>query len=260
MAAKRAPGIVFVAAETTTALKNICYALNNRTENEPLLKSNPHPDYPPENGRYVRGNDYSPAAVAIVLNSDEDKIPREIEALVRAGIESGAALSGTVQTENIGFEKIICNIVANPNIRYLILGGPESPGHLTGQALKALFINGVDDKKRIIDTDAPHPLLFNLPMDFIERFRKQLTFIDLQFEADPAVIRKAVWACYQESPVELRGYSLFDPGAYPELPLSGRITWRITQPWAEPSDEKEREALRKLKELMERLRGKADQH
>lgn len=222
-----------------------------------MQKANPHPDYPPEGGRYLRGNDFSPVAVAIVLNCDEDKIPREIESLVRAGIESGAALSGTVQTENIGFEKIVCNTVANPNIRYLVLGGPESPGHLTGEALKALCANGVDGKMRIIGTKAPHPLLFNLPLDFIQRFRNQVKLIDLQFEADPAAIRKAVWSCYQESPVAFRGLTLFDPGAYPEPPISGKITWRITQPWAEPSDDKEREALRKLKDLMERLRGNA---
>jgi tetrahydromethanopterin S-methyltransferase subunit A len=97
-----------------------------------MLKVRTHPDYPPEEGRYLRGNDASPVAVAIILCSDADKIPPEIEALVRAGVESGAALSGTVQTENIGFEKIICNIVANPNIRYLIIGGPESEGHSAG--------------------------------------------------------------------------------------------------------------------------------
>ena len=217
-----------------------------------MLKISPNPDYPPEEGRYLRGNDSSPVAVAIILNNDADKVPPEVEKLVRAGVESGAALSGTVQTENIGFEKIVCNIVANTNIRYLVLGGPESEGHLTGEALKALFSNGVDEKKRIIGTDAPHPFLFNLPMEFIERFRKQVTLIDLQFNADPDIIRQAVWSCYQEEPVKFKGYSLYDPGAYPEPPLSGRITWRVTQPWAEPGDEKEREALKKIKEQIER--------
>jgi tetrahydromethanopterin S-methyltransferase subunit A len=217
-----------------------------------MLKVSPHPDYPPEEGRYLRGNDSSPVAVAIILNNDADKVPPEVEKLVRAGVESGAALSGTVQTENIGFEKIVCNIVANTNIRYLVLGGPESEGHLTGEALKALFSNGVDEKKRIIGTDAPHPFLFNLPMEFIERFRKQVALIDLQFNADPDIIRQAVWSCYQEEPVKFKGYSLYDPGAYPEPPLSGRITWRVTQPWAEPGDEKEREALKKIKEQIER--------
>ena len=163
-----------------------------------MLKINPHPDYPPEEGRYVRGNDASPVAVAIILNHDADKIPPEIEMLVRTGIETGAALCGTIQTENIGFEKVVCNIVANPNIRYMIVGGPESEGHLTGEALKALIRNGVDEKMRIKDTSAPHPFLYNLPMEFIDRFRKQLSVVDLQFEGDPDLIRKAVWSCYQE--------------------------------------------------------------
>ena len=98
-----------------------------------MLKVDPHPDYPPEDGRYLRGNDYSPVAVAIILNCDGDKIPPDLELLVRTGVEAGAAISGTVQTENIGFEKMMCNITANPNIRYIILGGPESEGHRTGE-------------------------------------------------------------------------------------------------------------------------------
>lgn len=225
-----------------------------------MLKVNPHPDYPPGKGRYLRGNDFSPVAVAVILNCDANKIPPELEELVRAGLESGAALSGTVQTENIGFEKIVCNIVANPNIRYLVLGGPESGGHLTGEALKALIRNGVDQKKRIIGTSAPHPYLFNLPMEMIDRFRKQLSLIDLQFEGKADIIRKAVWSCYQEEPVDFRGYSLYDPGPYPDPPLSGRITWRVTNPLVgsnDALDEKEAEALRKAKELMEQLKQRA---
>ena len=222
-----------------------------------MLKVDPHPDYPPEEGRYLRGNDYSPVAVVIILNCDADKIPPELENLVRAAIETGAALSGTLQTENIGLEKIVCNIVANPNIRYLIVGGPESEGHSTGEALKALIQHGVDDKKRIIGTDAPHPFLFNLSREMIDRFRTQLSLIDLQFEGDLDLMRKAVWSCYQEGPVEFRGYSLYDPGAYPEPPLSGKLTWRVTQPWAEVLDAKELEGKRKAQELMERLRAKA---
>ena len=221
-----------------------------------MLKVKPHPDYPSEEGRYIRGNDASPVAVAIILNCEADKVPLELTRLVRVGAESGAALSGTVQTENIGFEKIICNIVANPNIRYLILGGPGSAGHLTGQALKALMQNGIDDKKRIIEPKSPHPFLYNIPVEFVERFRKQLTLIDLQFEGDPEIIRKAVWSCYQENPVEFRGYRLYDTGAYPDEPLSGKITWRVTMPWAVPENEKEEAALKKAKELLEKLKEK----
>ena len=224
--------------------------------NQQLLKVNPHPDYPPEDGRYIRGNDYSPVVVVIILNRDEDKIPYEIEQLVRVGVESGAALSGTVQTENIGFEKIICNVVANPNIRYAILSGPESEGHLTGEAFKAFFKNGVDDKKRIIGTDAPHPILYNIPIEFIERFRKQVTLIDLQFKGTPSSIRKAVWSCYQEKPVDFEGYKLWDMGAFPEPPLSGKITMRVAQPWNLPQTEEEKKAVERAREIIERLKRK----
>jgi tetrahydromethanopterin S-methyltransferase subunit A len=221
-----------------------------------ILKVKPHPDYPCEEGRYIRGNDYSPVAVVIILICEPDKTPPEIENLVRAGVESGAALSGTVQTANIGFEKIICNIVANPNIRYIILGGPESEGHRTGEALKALLKYGVDEKRRIRETTALFPTLYNIPLELIERFRKQITLIDLQFEGNPEVIRNAVWSCYQEKPVEFKDYLLHDPGAYPEPPLSGNIMWKVTQPWCEPENDGEREAKQKAFDLMQRLKKK----
>jgi tetrahydromethanopterin S-methyltransferase subunit A len=81
-----------------------------------IQKVKPNPGYPPEEGRYLRGNDFSSVAVAIVLNCDEDKIPPELVKLVRVGKETGAALSGSVQPPNIGLEKMVCNLVANPNI------------------------------------------------------------------------------------------------------------------------------------------------
>lgn len=220
-----------------------------------MLKVKPHPAYPPEEGRYLRGNDYSPSAVIIILTYDAEEIPPEIEKLVRIGVETGAALFGTLQTANIGIEKIISNIVANPNIRYLILGGSESEGHKTGDAVKALFRNGIDEKKRIIGTTGLSACLYNVPIEFIQRFREQLTLVDCQFQ-DESVIRKVVWSCYQETPVEFRGQSLFDPGAFPQPPLSGILTWNVTQPWSEPGDDRERAAKKKALEMIERLNKK----
>jgi tetrahydromethanopterin S-methyltransferase subunit A len=220
-----------------------------------MLKVPPHPAYPAEEGRYLRGNDYSPVAVVIILTYDAEAIPPEIEKLVRTGAETGAALSGTLQTANIGIEKIICNIVANPNIRYLILGGPESEGHKTGDAVKALFKNGVDEKKRIIGTTGLSAYLYNVPGELIQRFREQLTLVDCQFQ-DESVIRKAIWSCFQEKPVEFRGQTLFDPGAFPEPPLSGKLTWMVTQPWAEPGDDRERAAKQRALDLIEHLKKK----
>ncbi len=221
-----------------------------------MLKVKTHSNYPPEEGRYLRGNDASPVAVVIILNHDDDKIPPDIEALVRAGVEGGAALSGTLQTPNVGLEKIICNIVANPNIRYLILSGPESEGHLTGEAIKALFKNGVDDKKTIVDSGALHPVLYNVSREFIERFREQVTLIDLQFRGSPEIIKKAVWSCYQESPTEFEGYRLHDQGAYEAPPLDGKLTSRVSESWKLPQNEQEINAVEKMKAMVAKLREK----
>ena len=219
-----------------------------------VKKVDPHPEYPPEEGRYLRGNDRSPVVVVVVLNCADDKVPRDIELLVRAGYEAGAALSGTVQTENTGFEKIICNVVANPNIRYAILTGPESAGHLTGDALKALFAYGVDESKRIKGTAAPHPLLCNLPMEMIDRFRDQVTLIDLQFRGSPELVRKAVWSCYQEEAVEFENQTVYDTGAYPAEPLSGRITDPVAEPWKRPQSDAERAAVKRMQDMVEQIR------
>jgi len=219
-----------------------------------IKKIQPAADYPPEEGCYLRGNDYSPVAVVVILRWRREQTPPDIEKLVRVGVESGAALSGTLQTENIGIEKIICNVIANPNIRYLLVCGPESPGHLVGDALLALSKNGIDQRKRIIGTDAPTPFLFNVQPEFVKRFRDQITAIDLVNEGSPEVIRQAVWSCYQEKPTLFGKYEIYDPGAYPDEPLSGKITWKITQPSMEPKNEEENKQRRKIQNLMERIR------
>ena len=219
-----------------------------------MLKVEPASSYPPEEGRYLRGNDYSPVAVAVILIYDQERIPPDIENLVRVGLESGAALSGTIQTENIGIEKLICNVVANPNIRYLVIFGPESPGHQTGEALIKLLENGVDEHRRIIGAQARTPYLFNLPIEYIARFRRQVLIINLVDEGDPELLRRAVWSCFQEEPTSFQNYTLFDPGAYPEVPLSGQLTWRVTRPQAEPKDESERQQREKLRDLMARVK------
>ena len=219
-----------------------------------IRKDPPAPGYPPEEGCYLRGNDFSPVAVCVILKWEREKTPPEIEQLVRVGVESGAALSGTLQTENVGLEKVICNLVANPNIRHLIVLGPESPGHLVGDAILAVAADGIVADKRIVGAKAPTPYLFNIPPEFVERFRRQVTPVNLIDEGDPDLLREAVRACYQESPTAFRGRMLHDPGAFPEPPLSGKITWRVAQPEREPKSDGERQQGQKLRDIMARVR------
>lgn len=224
-----------------------------------MNKVAPAEGYPPEEGCYLRGNDYSPVAVVVILRWEREKTPPSLEQLVRVAVESGAALAGTLQTENIGLEKVVCNVVANPNIRYLVVCGPETPGHLVGDAILCLARNGVDPGKRIIGAKAPTPLLFNLPPESIERFRRQVTVIDLVDEGSPEVLRQAVCACYQESPTPFGNYVLSDPGAYPEPPLGGKITWKVRDPTQHPRDEESMAKVEKARELIERIKRSVEQ-
>ena len=200
----------------------------------------PH-GYPPEEGRYVRGNDYSPVAVCVILDTFDFAIPPELNELVMSGIDSGAALSGMLQTENTGMERMICNIVANPNIRYMVLCGRESTGHLPGQSLLALKQNGIDEGKQIVGSKAPTPYLYNVHMELIDRFNQQIvTVVNLLCKPgekdtkapglDPKVIEEAVRSCYQETPVVFRDYTLYDMGAYPEPAICHKIVSKLTQP------------------------------
>jgi len=206
-----------------------------------MLKIKPPDGYPPEEGRYVRGNDYSPVAVCVILDTFDFAIPPELNELVMVGTDSGAALSGMLQTENIGLEKMICNIVANPNIRYIVLCGRESSGHLPGEALLALKQNGVDETKRIIGSKALTPHLSNIPTELIDRFNQQLvTIINLLCKPgerdikvpglNPKVIEEAVRSCYQEAPVVFMDYTLYDVGACPEPAIVHKIVSKSSQP------------------------------
>ena len=219
-----------------------------------IRKVDPTDGYPPEEGCYLRGNFYSPVAVVVILRWEREKTPPSIEQLVRVAVESGAALAGTLQTENIGLEKVICNIVSNPNIRFLIVAGPETPGHLVGDAILALEKKGIDDDRRIIGAKGPTPYLFNIPANFVDRFRTQVKVIDLVDEGSPDVLRQAVWSCFQENPTPFKHYTLFDPGAYPEPSLNGKITWRISDPQRQPKTEEQREKIEKAQVLMERIK------
>jgi tetrahydromethanopterin S-methyltransferase subunit A len=228
--------------------------MNNKQE---IKKVEVPQGYPSEEGCYLRGNDYSPVVVIVILKYRREETPPSIEQLVRVGIESGAALSGTLQTENVGLEKVICNVIANPNIRYSIICGPESPGHLVGDAINALYKNGIDENKKIIGTKAPAPYLFNIPKEWVDRFIKQTKLIDLVNEGSVDVIREAVWSCYQEKPTKFREYELWDYGAYAEEPICGKITWKVTNPAYAPKDKDEQEALEKMQDLIKKLKARS---
>ena len=135
-------------------------------------KKSPAEGWPVISGDYVVGDPESPVAVTTLASHIEADL-------------SGAAIAGPCKTENLGVEKVVANIISNPNIRFLILSGAEVQGHITGQSFKALHENGCDpDKKKIIGATGAIPFVENVPLDGVERFQQQLEI----FEEEAMVI------------------------------------------------------------------------
>ena len=158
-------------------------------------KKSPAEGWPVVNGDYVVGDPESPVAAA-TLASHIEQIP----------VDAGAAIAGPCKTENLGIEKMVANLISNPNIRFLILTGSEVQGHITGQSIEALHSNGVDpEKRKIIDATGAIPFIENIPDEGIERFQQQMEIVSIIDTEDPAAISAKVKECIEK-----------DPGAFEE--------------------------------------------
>jgi tetrahydromethanopterin S-methyltransferase subunit A len=158
-------------------------------------KKSPAEGWPVINGDYVVGDPESPVAAA-TLASHIEQIP----------VDAGAAIAGPCKTENLGIEKMLANLISNPNIRFLVLCGSEVQGHITGQSIEALHANGVDpDKRKIIDATGAIPFIENIPDEGIERFQQQMEIVSIIDVEDAAAIQSKIKECIDK-----------DPGAFEE--------------------------------------------
>ncbi|HOT07761.1 MAG: Tetrahydromethanopterin S-methyltransferase subunit A 1 [Methanosaeta sp. PtaB.Bin039] len=131
------------------------------------LKKKPAEPWPVITGEYEVGNPESP--VAVVTCGSHLKNSELLAA--------GAALAGPCKTENIGIEKMVANIVSNPNIRFLVITGMEVKGHITGQAIEAFTKDGIDKEGKIVGAKGAIPFIQNLTPESIDRFRQQISTV-----------------------------------------------------------------------------------
>jgi tetrahydromethanopterin S-methyltransferase subunit A len=129
--------------------------------------------WPPLPGEYSVLR-YGASVAVCTLNSEE--LSKE---LVQRAPE-GLAIVGTMHTENLGIERVIRNVLANPNLRWLILCGDDTRqlvGHLPGQSMQSLFANGLDEKQRIVGAKGKRPILKNVTPDHVRVFREQVQLV-----------------------------------------------------------------------------------
>ena len=161
-------------------------------------KKSPAEGWPVINGDYTVGDPESPVAAA-TLASHIEQIP----------VDAGAAIAGPCKTENLGIEKMVANLISNPNIRFLVLCGSEVQGHITGQSIEALHANGVDpEKRKIIEATGAIPFIENIPDEGIERFQQQMEIVSIIDVEDAAAIQSKIKECIDK-----------DPGAFEEEPM-----------------------------------------
>ena len=144
--------------------------------------------WPPLPGDYTVVRYAAPVAVC-TLHSEA------LAAQVAELAPEGLAIVGPMHTENLGIERLIQNIRANPHIRFLVLCGEDTQqavGHLPGQSLQSLFENGLDEQGRIRGARGKRPLLKNLPASEVEAFLRQVELVPLSDEGDPNRIAEAV--------------------------------------------------------------------
>lgn len=133
------------------------------------LTAAPWPRYP---GDYVLGSPQG--TVAVCTLSDRD-LPHR---LIAAG-EPALAIAGRCDTENIGIEKVVLNLLANPRIHWLLICGEEAKGHRAGDAFVRLKERGVDANMRVLESASWRPVLKNLTLLQVARFREQVDEINL---------------------------------------------------------------------------------
>ena len=165
-------------------------------------KKSPAAGWPIIQGDYHTGDANSPVAV-ITMGSHLDET---------AICAAGAALAGSCKTENLGIEKVVANIISNPNIRFVLLCGTEVKGHLTGQSWTAMHENGVEGGK-IVGSKGAIPFLENLTAEHIKRFQEQVELVNLMETEDLGQISAKI--------AELTAR---DPGAFGADPIVVQIS------------------------------------
>lgn len=152
--------------------------------------------WPPLAGLYTVRRFGAPVAICTLM---DDSLKSSIAQV--AGLE--VAIVGTLATENLGIERVIHNVLANPNIRFLILCGVDSQrtvGHWPGQSFLALAEKGLDDRGRILGAQGRRPVVKNITKTAVEHFRRTVEVVDLIGQTDLPKIITMAQACAARNP------------------------------------------------------------
>jgi tetrahydromethanopterin S-methyltransferase subunit A len=152
-------------------------------------------------GSYKVGDPSAPVAVC-TLTSNELFAP--------LSNQPGVAIAGRGYSANLGLDKIITNITANPSIRFLLICGKESAYFQLGQAIGALFSHGITSEGRIIQANGHLPELSHIDINRIEQFLKQVELVDRTGEMDLDTLTAVIQELAGQNPGPYQGINKWD--------------------------------------------------
>lgn len=148
--------------------------------------------WPPVEGEYTVLDRSAPVAVSTLASV---KLEEKLANLRPAGL----CIVGKTETENIGIDKIVKNVISNPAINFLVLAGKDTVGHQSGKTLLALWENGVDKDMRVIGSRGRRPILKNVTNSDVDAFRKQLEIRDMIGCEDTKTIARSIGELSQKA-------------------------------------------------------------
>src|SRR5258708_17295239 len=147
--------------------------------------------WPAVAGSYQVGDPQAPVAVCALPSED---------LIAPLAHLPGVAIAGKVHTANLGIERIVINITANPAIRFCLICGKDSPLFHPGQSLVALAECGVDEQRRIVGAVGYDPVLPTLALERITQFRRQVEVLDWTGEADLQALAEGIGGLLARNP------------------------------------------------------------
>ena len=153
------------------------------------------PGWPPLPGDYQVVRYRAPVAVCTL--NDDDLVRR-----LAGGAPDAVAVVGTLRTENLGIERIIRNVLANPNVRFLVLCGRTHGRQLDtfrASPSESLFASGIDERGQIRGARGKRPVLKNVTADEVNAFLRQVEPVALIGETrEPVILQRVAEAAARD--------------------------------------------------------------
>ncbi len=114
-----------------------------------------------------------------------------LKEMSNSDILSNVSIIGRLLSENKGIDAIIRHVNQNKKIKTIIVCGKEVWGHKAGHSLFKLYNNGIDNNKRIIDSNSPDPYL-TVTKSQIDYFRNEINLVNMINETNFNKIKQKI--------------------------------------------------------------------